>query len=32
MMLKILIVVLIVIIEYVMFLHIRKINDDFNKK
>jgi hypothetical protein len=30
--LKILIVVLIVVIEYVMFLYIRKINDDFNKK
>ena len=32
MMLKVLIVTLIIIIEYGMFVYIRKINDDFNKK
>ena len=29
---KILIVELIIIIEYAMFVYVRKINDDFNKK
>ena len=32
MMLKILIVALIIIIEYAVFIYIRKINDDFNEK
>ena len=32
MMLKILIMSLIIIIEYTMFVYIRKINDDFDKK
>ena len=32
MMLKVFIVTLIIIIEYVMFVYIRKINDDLNKK
>ena len=32
MMLKILIVTLIIIIEYVMFVYICKVNNDFNKK
>jgi hypothetical protein len=31
-MLKVLIVTLIIIIEYGMFVYIRKINDDLNKK
>ena len=31
-MLKILIVALIIIIEYAVFIYIRKINDDFNEK
>jgi len=29
---KILIVALIIVIEYAMFVYIRKINDDFNEK
>ena len=32
MILKVLIVALIIIIEYTMFVYIRKINDDFNEK
>ena len=31
-MLKVFIVTLIIIIEYAMFVYIRKINDDFDKK